>query len=249
MLLAVDIGNTNIKFGVFDGERLQSKVSIPTTHCSSVDELKIAVADNFDLSISSAIVCSVVPEVEDSLAEFLQHKIGAEPIFVRNDFDFGLKINYEPLSAAGTDRIVNSFAATQKYGVPCVVCSFGTATTIDVVDSDRTLLGGLISPGFAIMARSLAQNTSKLPEVEFQKPDGVISRTTVSAIRSGVFFSLVGLVEATVSRIVTEIGQTPTVVATGGLAAKIAEYTAVIDKIDESLTLDGLRMLYSRQKK
>src|SRR5258708_4079100 len=141
MLLAVDIGNTNIKFGVFDGEKLTFKLSIPTIRKISVDGLTKVVSGKLPQPISSAIVCSVVPEVEDSLTEFLRQEIGADPVIVRNDFDFGLKINYEPLSAAGTDRLVNSFAAAQKYGVPCVVCSFGTATTIDVVNANRTLLG------------------------------------------------------------------------------------------------------------
>ncbi|MEP6789474.1 MAG: type III pantothenate kinase [Acidobacteriota bacterium] len=248
MLLAVDIGNTNIKFGVFDGEKLSSKLSIPTIREISVDVLTKVVSDRLPTPITAAIVCSVVPEVDDVVADFLRQTTNSEPVFVTNNFDFGLKINYEPPSAAGTDRLVNSFAASQKYGIPCVVCSFGTATTIDIINAERTLLGGLIAPGFATMARALALNTSKLPEVEFQKPGGVIGRTTIDAIRSGIFFSQIGLLESSISRIADELGETPTVVATGGFAAAVAEYTGVIDKLDESLTLGGLRMLYSRHK-
>ena len=249
MLLAVDIGNSNIKFGIFDGEHLLSKFSIPTDPDATADKLRTAVGQNLDLPISAAIVCSVVPELDGSLAEFLRQEIRAEPFFVRNNLDFGLKINYEPLSAAGTDRLVNSFAAVEKYGVPCVVCSFGTATTIEVVNADRVLLGGLIAPGFVTMSKALRQNTSKLPEAEIKKPDNVIGQTTITSIRSGIFFSQVGLVESTIARIAGELGASPTVVATGGFAAEIAGSTDVIDKIDESLTLDGLRMLYSRQKR
>jgi type III pantothenate kinase len=145
MLLAVDIGNSNIKFGVYDDERLISKVSIPTNHNAIADELKQTLGERLAHPFTAAMICSVVPEIEDLLTGFLRNEIKVEPVIVTNGFDFGLKINYEPLSAIGTDRLVNSFAATEKYGVPCVVCSFGTATTIDVVNADRVLLGGVIA--------------------------------------------------------------------------------------------------------
>lgn len=246
MLLAVDIGNSSIKFGVYDGETLVSKFTIPATHSLIFDDLKAAIGRDLERPVSSAIVCSVVPDINEHLATFVKSSLNIDPLFVVNDFPFGLKINYEPFSAAGTDRLVNSFAAAEKYGVPCVVCSFGTATTIDVVSRNRELLGGLIAPGMATMAKALHLNTAKLPEIEVKPHDSVINRTTETSIRAGIIYSQVGLVESSVVRIRAEIGGDPQVIATGGFASMIAENTKVIDVIDENLLLDGLRMLYSR---
>ena len=179
--------------------------------------------------------------------QFIAGEYEVKPVFVSNDFDFGLNINYEPLSAVGADRLVNSFAAAEKYGVPCVVCSFGTATTIDVIDAKRELLGGLIAPGIQTMSAALRQMTSKLPEVEMQKPATTLGTTTIESIRSGIYFSQLGLVESVVARITDEIGTKPVVVATGGFASEIAADTKIIEIVDDLLTLDGLRMLYLRK--
>ena len=173
--------------------------------------------------------------------------VGIDTLFINNNFDFGLTIKYEPLVAAGTDRLVNSFAATEKYGVPCIVCSFGTATTIDVVNEKRELLGGLIAPGMETMAKALHLNTAKLPEVEVKTLKSIIGHTTETSIQSGILYSQVGLIESAVSRISEKIGDIPNVVATGGFASLISESTSAINIVDENLTLDGLRMLYSRQ--
>ncbi|HEX3100171.1 MAG TPA: type III pantothenate kinase, partial [Pyrinomonadaceae bacterium] len=202
MLLAVDIGNSSIKFGVYDGETLVSRFSIPT-----FEDLKSAIGTSLDHPISSAIASSVVPEIAPTLKTYLKSGFDVDAAFVTNDFPFGLKIKYDPLTAAGTDRIVNSFAAAEKYGVPCIVCSFGTATTIDVVNKDRELLGGLIAPGMATMAKALNLTTAKLPEVGIKSPDRVIGHTTDASIQSGIFYSQVGLVESVVSRIRNEIGK------------------------------------------
>ncbi len=246
MLLVVDIGNTSTKFGFFDGERLSSKFSIPTDPNSTKEGLISLVSDRINESISDAIVCSVVPEANASMREFLS-RIGIDrPVFVANDLDFGLKINYEPLSAIGTDRIVNSFAAVEKYGAPCIVCSFGTATTIDVIDQDRTLRGGVISPGMKMMAKALHLNTAKLPEVEIEKPKNVVGTTTAASIQSGIFYGQIAMVEGIIQKIKKEIGDTPKVIATGGFALLIAENTTLIDIVDENLLLDGLRLLSDR---
>ena len=249
MLFAIDIGNSAIKFGVFDRETLLSKFSIPTKRDVTADDLRIAVGKNLDLPISSAIVCSVVPELDAPLAEFINTALGTDPFFVTNSFDFGLTVKYKPLDAAGTDRLVNSFASVEKYGAPCIVCSFGTATTIDVVNEKRELVGGLIAPGMATMTRSLHFNTAKLPEVEIKKPDDVIANTTETSIQSGIFYSQIGLVESVVSRIKNEIVADTTVIATGGFAPMIADSTDVISAVDENLLLDGLRMLHSRHER
>ena len=246
MLLAIDIGNSCIKFGIFDGETLNSKFSIPTKHDLTADDITLAVGSNIDLPISSAVVCSVVPEINVVVDQYLKATFDINADFVTNDFDFDLEIKYEPLEAAGTDRLVNSFAAAQKYGVPCVVVSFGTATTIDVINEKRELLGGLIAPGMVTMVKALHLNTAKLPEVEIKKPASVIGHTTETSIRSGIFYGQIGLIESVVSRIKDEIGGSPKVIATGGFASLVSESTDVIDVVDENLTLNGLRMLYSR---
>ena len=246
MLLAIDIGNSSIKFGVFDGEILQSKFSVATKSISSVDDISSGVGLSLDRRISAALVCSVVPEVEEAMANFLRLDHRIKPIFVRNNFDFGLTIKYEPLEAVGTDRLVNAFAVAEKYGTPSIVVSFGTATTIDAINEKRELLGGLIAPGMATMAKALHLNTAKLPEITIKKPDNIISRTTETSIHSGVFYGQVGLVESSISRMKNEIGQGAKVIATGGFASMIAADTDGIDIVDENLLLDGLRLLYSQ---
>jgi len=246
MLLAVDIGNTSTKFGIFDGERLSSKFSIPTDPNSTKDDVKSVVGHTIDKAISEAIVCSVVPEADEAMREVLS-SIGIDrPVFVVNDLDFGLKINYLPLSAVGTDRLVNSFAAVEKYRAPCIVCSFGTATTFNVVNKNRELLGGVIAPGMKTMAKALNLNTAKLPEIEIAKPENVLGNTTVESIQSGIFYGQIGIVESIITRFKNEIGDNPKVIATGGFASLIAENTTLIDIVDENLLLDGLRLLHER---
>ena len=233
MLLTVDIGNTSIKFGVFDGEKLISKFSTPT------DQENVSFDD---LKIDSAVVCSVVPAVSEKIKELLKKKFSINAFFVTNDLDFNLEIKYRPLENAGTDRLVNSFAASEKYGAPCIVCSFGTATTVDVVNEKRELIGGLIAPGMKLIAKSLHLNTAKLPEVEITKPDNLIAQTTEDCIRSGIFYSQVGLIETSIERIKKGIDDAK-VIATGGFAAMIASETNAIDVVDKDLTLTGLMLV------
>lgn len=243
MLLAVDIGNSAIKFGVFDGQRLISKFSAPTT--SEIDSKQL-IEKVGSSPITSALVCSVVPDVNSQLISAINAAFDIDTRFVTNDMDFGLEINYEPLAAVGTDRLVNAFSAVEKYGIPVIACSFGTATTIDVVDKNRVLLGGLIAPGMKTMAKALHLNTAQLPEVEIEAPNAVINHTTETSIQAGIFYSQIGLVESSIARIKKEMGDNPKVIATGGFASMIAERTDVIEVIDESLLLDGLRILAKR---
>lgn len=244
MLLAVDIGNTSTKFGIFDGEYLLSKFSIPTNRTFNADDLKSHIGDK--QSISNAVICSVVPEKELSLKAALHNTLGVEALTVRNDVDLGLKINYQPLSTLGTDRLVNSFAATEKYGLPCIVCSIGTATTFDFVSKTHEFLGGIITPGMKTMARALHLNTAKLPEIEIEKPNNVLGHTTEESIRSGIFYGHIATVEGLIRKIKKESGDDSKVIATGGFASLIAENTSLIDIVDENLLLEGLRLLYGR---
>ena len=242
MLLAVDIGNTNIKFGVFDGEELLQTFHIPTHS----DLASIDLNEHIDHVITDSLICSVVPEINEPLAHRIEDELGCTPPIVKNDADFGIDIRYEPQSAAGTDRLVNVFSAVEKYGGPCVVCSFGTALTIDAVDENRVLKGGLIAPGMATMAKALNIYTSKLPEVAIEKPSAAIQNTTVGSIQSGVVFGYFGLASSLIDRVKAESSNNAKVIATGGFAKMIAENTDQIDIVDENLLLRGLMLLNRR---
>ena len=245
MILAVDIGNTSTKFGLFEGETLSSKFSIPTARHATADEIKQAVGDRIS-KVDSAVVCTVVPPIESAMRSFLESATGVDPAFVTNDFDFGLKINYEPLDSLGTDRLVNAFAAVEKYGAPVIVCSLGTATTIDVVNTDREFLGGIIAPGRDAMAEALHLKASRLPRVEVERPDGLLGNSTVESIRSGVYHGYVAMVEGLIARIKLEVGNSK-VVATGGNAQIAAAESDSIDFVDPDLIMSGLRALGVRQ--
>lgn len=243
MLLAVDIGNTNIKAAVYAGTELAHKYVVPTGTAASA--LAEAFSDGPRHPITAVIVCSVVPAATERLGSVAREIWNVDPLIVTCEWNLGLTVRYEPPSAVGIDRLVNSFAAAERYGTPTIVCSFGTATTIDVVSEDRQFLGGLIAPGFRTMASALHLSTAQLHEVEIGRADDVINRSTASSIRAGVFFSQLGLVQAAVSRMRQAVGAAR-VIATGGLAAVIADACDSIDIVDEMLTLDGLRLLYGR---
>ncbi|HMJ08616.1 MAG TPA: type III pantothenate kinase [Pyrinomonadaceae bacterium] len=243
MLLAIDIGNSAVKFGVFDGGRLFSTFSIPTKRESAAGEIASAIASNLEHSINSIIICSVVPEIESAMTSFLKDRFGIEPFYVRSDLDFGLKIIYEPRSAVGSDRLVNAFAAVGEYGKPIIVCSLGTATTIDAVSEAGEFLGGAIAPGLKTMAESLHLKASRLPLVEIIKPENVIGNSTVASIRSGIFYGYLGLVEGILTRMIAEFGKKPNVIATGGFGGLIAANCKMIDNYDEYLILSGLNKI------
>ena len=250
MLLAIDIGNSSIKFGIFEAASLADKFLIPTKRDYTVDELlfdRLRYIEERFFRIDSVIVSSVVPELNDTFMQMCKTLLKVTPLFVDHTFDFGLKIKYEPITAAGTDRLINASAAVEKYGRPVIVCSFGTATTIDAVNADGEYLGGAIAPGMNTLAEALHLKTSKLPQVAIEKPESVIGRTTVDSIRSGVFFGYIGLVEGIIRGMFDELGNTPRVVATGGFAKTIVENCDLINTVDENLMLDGLRLLFERR--
>ncbi len=249
MLLAVDIGNSSTKFGIFESGSLIDKFLIPTFRDYTVDELlfdRLKYVNDSFFRIDSAIVSSVVPAMNDTLAGACKKLLKVSPVFIDHTFDFGLKIRYQPSSAAGTDRLVNASSAASKYGLPVIACSFGTATTIDAVNADAEYLGGTISPGMRTLAEALQVKTSKLPLVTIEKPETVIGSNTEGSIKSGVFYGYMGLVEGILERMFDELGEKPSVVATGGFAGVVAENSKLIDVVDESLTLDGLFLLAGR---
>lgn len=242
MLLAVDIGNSAIKYGLFEGETLTSKFSIPTKRGSTSDEIRFDVGDRLPGSIDAAIVCSVVPELDASIRQFLGSITDGDTIFVKNTFDFGLKVNYEPLDSLGTDRLVNAFAAVEKYGAPCIVCSLGTATTIDVVSADREFLGGIIAPGLDAMAEALHLKAPRLPKIDSTRVYDLIGNTTEDAIGSGIRNGYVAMVDGLINKLLYARDAAAKVVATGGNALLIAERRF----IDDDLMLDGMARLSAR---
>lgn len=251
MLLAIDIGNSSIKFGIFDADSLVDKLQTQTKRDDTVEKLLFDrlrnVGQRFS-RINSICISSVVPEVDDIIRRACRELLKVTPVFVDHTFDFGLKINYEPITAVGVDRLINASAAVEKYGKPVIVCSFGTATTIDAVCATTGYLGGAIAPGMNTLAEALFLKTSKLPHVRIEKPDSVIGKTTVDSIRSGVFFGYLGLVEGIIRRMFDELGETASVVATGGFARTVSDNCELINAVDENLMLDGLRILFERQR-
>jgi type III pantothenate kinase len=246
MLLAIDIGNSSIKFGVFDNEKLVSRFTIPTIRTLNPDEINSQISDKINYKISAIVISSVVTELREAFQDFGEKFFNISPFFVDNTCDFGLKIKYFPPENLGVDRIIAAFAAVEKYGKPCIVCDFGTATNIEVVNSKGVYLGGMIVAGINLLADALHRRTSKLPLVELAKPEKVIGNSTISCIQSGVFYGYIGLTEGIIKKIIDELGEIPKVVATGGYAKLIAENTVIIDIIDENLMLEGLRLIYEK---
>ena len=250
MLLAIDIGNSSIKFGIFDGATLADKFNIPTNLDYTTEELVFDrfhdIDDTFiQLKFAAVIVASVVPILNDVIAETCFELFKVKAVFVDSSLDLKMKIAYEPQSAVGADRIVNVFSAIKKYGTPLIVCSFGTATTMDVANEDGDYVGGLIAPGMGTMAEALHLKTAKLPAVRIKRPEAVVRNTTEGSIESGVFYGHVAMAEGLIERIQTEYGSAkrPKVIATGGFATLIAAETKLFDIVDENLTLDGLRII------
>jgi type III pantothenate kinase len=174
---------------------------------------------------------------------------GLNAIVLDSSFDFGLEIKYNPPSSVGIDRVVAATAAVHKYGKPCIVCDFGTATTIDAVNAKGEYLGGTITPGMNVFADALFEKTSKLPKVEIKKVETVIGNSTVHSIQAGIYFGYGGLVDRIIRRMIEELGEKPRIVATGGLAVLVAEGSELIETIDETLMLEGLRLIYEKIKK
>lgn len=252
MLLVIDAGNTNITLGVFRGSDLLAQWRLITDPDRSSDEYGAQVQELFERTgidskeIDAVVIASVVPPVNPSLTRMVEVLFGLTPLFVDHTTDTGLKILYDSPSELGADRIVDAVAAVQKYGAPCIVVDFGTATTFNAVNEAREYLGGAIAPGVMIAAEALFSRAAKLPRVEIKKPEKVIASSTVGAMQSGLYYGYAGLVDRVLAQMIEEMGSKPRVIATGGLAPVIANASRIIERVDETLTLDGLRFVYER---
>lgn len=245
MFLAVDIGNTSIKFGLFDGDEIVATRVIPTVRNATAADIAAAV-EEWAPAADAALVSSVVPEINSAIRDYLSRSLPSVSFVTAAD-DLGLTYRFS-IDDTGTDRLVNAAAAAEIYGVPCVVAAFGTATTIDAVNREREHLGGLIAPGPATTAKALGLAASKLPEVDIAEPPGVIATNTVHAIQSGILYGQIGLIERAVPDMKLQIGDDAQVIATGGFAQLIAGKCRAIDVIDRDLTLKGLNILHRRTK-
>lgn len=254
MLLVIDIGNTNIVLGVYQGERLESEWRVATDKAKTPDEYGILVRNLFALSgrgfadIHAIIISSVVPTMTGIMERLARQFFNLKPYVVGPGIRTGMVIQYDNPREVGADRIVNAVAGYEKYRTALIIVDFGTATTFDYVNRRGEYCGGAIAPGLAISMEALFQKASKLPRVEVTKPPQVIARNTVNSMQSGIVFGYVGLVDGIVTRMKGEAKDNPKVIATGGLAALIAPETRTIDAVEEYLTLEGLRILYERNR-
>lgn len=250
MLLAVDIGNSNISLGVFQGEELRATWRIATDVNKQADEYEalfqgmLSIRSLQPSCIKESVICSVVPPLTGVFQEFCERYLGHKPLIVGMGVKTGIRINYESPRDVGADRVADAVAAYHKYGGPVIVVDFGTATVIDAISGDGVYLGGAIAPGIGIAAEALFARTSKLHRVELIAPPTAIGKNTADSMQSGLIFGYVGLVEELVRRFQKELGEKARVIATGGLASIIAKETPVLETVDPNLTLDGLRLIH-----
>lgn len=255
MLLVIDVGNTNTSLGVYDGEKLVAHWRLTTVRERTVDEYGVHARNLFQLAgldfkaITAVAIASVVPPLNFTLRRMSEDYFHHAPLFVDHTTDTGVPILYNPASDVGADRIVDAVAAIHKYGSPCIVVDFGTATTFDAINERGEYMGGVITPGISISADALFARAAKLPRVEIKRPSSVIGSSTVGSMQSGLYYGYAGLVDGILKKMREELGQKARIIATGGLAPLIATGSDYIEEIDDILTLEGLRLVYERQGK
>lgn len=256
MLLVVDVGNTNIVFGVYDDSELIHHWRIQTDRHATEDEYAMLLHQllHFEgvklAQITGVILSSVVPPLVTVLVKLVKKYLYIEPVVLGPGVKTGLNIQTENPREVGADRIANAVAGIERYGAPLIIVDFGTATTFCCIDDQARYLGGAITPGISISAEALYQRAAKLTRVELVKPGQVIGKNTIQSMQSGIYFGYVGLVDGIVKRMKKEFSKgDPKVIATGGLATLIGEHSETIDEVDPLLTLEGLRYIYKRNQR
>ncbi|MCP4895480.1 MAG: type III pantothenate kinase [bacterium] len=253
MLLALDVGNTNTVVGLFEGANLRRRWRLTTQSDRTADEVGmwlhqlLAWEKVKKCELEAVAVSSVVPPLDIRLHEGIKRYLDKVAFFVVPGIKTGMPLRVEAPQELGADRLCDAVAAYARYGGPCVVIDFGTAVTWEVVSQAGEYLGGVIAPGPSVTADALGSRTAKLPQVSLTPPDRVIGKATVDSIQSGLFHGYIGLVEGITRRVIAEIGEA-TVIATGGFAAMIAGHTELIQHVDADLTLDGLRLLWDKNR-
>src|SRR5579872_3932614 len=268
MLLVIDVGNTNTVLGVFARvakvhpggdadeppryERLLANWRVATSRTSTVDEYGLLFRNLFSMSgleskgIHGMVVSSVVPPLDPVLRQVCERYFSLKPLFIEPGVKTGMPVHYDNPAEVGADRIVNAVAAYEKYGGPCIIVDFGTATTFDCVSAKGEYLGGVICPGIGISADALFDRTARLPRVEIRKPTRVIGSNTVGSLQSGLYYGYLGLVDGILELLLTELGKDTHVSATGGLGPMIGTGSKYIKHVDDLLTLEGLRIIWER---
>jgi type III pantothenate kinase len=253
VLLTIDIGNTSIKLGVFEGNKIKTHWQLATDINRQADEygvLLLTLLQNKNIEVSGidgVVLCSVVPPLVSTFQQAIQKYFGILPMIVEAGVKTGVRICVENPRELGADRVVNAVAAHYLYHEPAIVIDLGTATTFDVISKNGDYLGGVIAPGVSIASEALVRRTAVLPRIEFAEPKEVIGKNTISAMQSGIFFGYIGLIENIVKHIEQELAYKTMVVATGGYAQLIARIP-VIEKVEPNLTLIGLQLIYERNK-
>ncbi len=252
MLLVIDVGNTNTVIGIYEQDKLLNHWRIRTVVDHTIDEYGMLILNLYKTSkigsrsISNIIISCVVPSMLNILEPLCRKYFHVTPLIVGPGIRTGMPIFYDNPREVGADRIVNAVAAHDKYEGDLIVVDFGTATTFDYVTKKGEYMGGCIAPGVVISSEALFRRASKLPPVELTRPRQVIARDTISSMQAGIIFGYAGLVDGIVNRIKKEAGTECTVIATGGLAGVIADETSTVQHVDEMLTLEGLRIIHSR---
>jgi type III pantothenate kinase len=254
MLLTIDVGNTNIVYGLFDGERLLHQFRVESSRGKTADEYAVVIRQLLAMhdigagDVHAAILASVVPALTEPMVELVKRAFGKDALVVGPGIRTGMSILYENPREVGADRIVNAVAAFEKVKGGVIVVDFGTATTFDCVTPKGEYLGGVIAPGVQISADALFTRAARLPRVEIAKPPKVVGRNTLHSMQSGIVYGYVGLVDGLVERLKEELDYPCAVLATGGLARMIAPMSKTIESVEDDLTLVGLRILYERNQ-
>lgn len=255
MLLVIDIGNTNITMGLYDGHHLKGTYRLTTKFQRTSDEYGFMLLSFINATaikveqINDIIISSVVPKINYSFTNSIKKYLFKEPIMIGPGIKTGISIRIDNTSTLGADRLVDAAGAYYTYGGPCIVIDFGTATTYDVVTEKGEFIGGATAPGIGICAQALSSQAAKLPEIEIRKPDKIIAKNTVKSMQAGIVYGYIGQTEYIIKKLKEEYGQEMKVISTGGLGKIIANETTAIDIHDSDLTFKGLKIIYDKNKK